>query len=69
MPPEMHDYSHNESDPKLDIWAMGIMLYVMLMGRFPFEGDSKQDLKKAILERPVEILWSEAVSAPCRDLI
>jgi serine/threonine protein kinase len=25
---------------KADVWAMGVLLCVMLIGKFPFEGDS-----------------------------
>ena len=25
---------------KADVWAMGVMLCVMLIGKFPFDGDS-----------------------------
>jgi serine/threonine-protein kinase SRK2 len=46
MPPELHFGHNNYSDPALDIWAIGIMLYLMLYGVFPFDGRSEEDLKK-----------------------
>lgn len=43
MAPEItrkHDY---EGRP-VDIWALGVLLYVMLTGEFPFRGTNEQDL-------------------------
>ena len=39
-----------EYDGKLaDVWSLGILAYVMLVGRFPFNGASRQELSRAIL--------------------
>lgn len=43
MAPELvkkHDY---EGKP-VDMWALGVLLYVMLTGTFPFRGISETDL-------------------------
>ena len=31
-----------ESDPKIDVWSMGVMLYAMIMGRYPFEARNEE---------------------------
>eukprot|EP00955_Chlamydomonas_euryale_P023171 244132-Chlamydomonas_euryale.AAC.18 len=49
---------------KADVWAMGVLLCVMLIGKFPFEGDSVsamgvQDPMKKIWLQQNKALWNE----------
>jgi non-specific serine/threonine protein kinase len=41
-----------EIDERTDIWSFGIMLYVMLAGRLPFESNNTAGLINAILNEP-----------------
>lgn len=34
----------------VDIWAMGVLLYFMLVGVTPFRGETVHDLKKNVLD-------------------
>ncbi len=34
----------------VDIWALGILLFAMLFGQFPFRGQNDKDLYKKILK-------------------
>lgn len=37
MAPELLQ-GDNASDPKIDIWSLGIMMYSMIIGEYPFGG-------------------------------
>ncbi len=36
------------ADPAADIWAMGIILYMVLFNKYPFEGDGETLTKNII---------------------
>ena len=43
-----------ESDPKIDVWSLGIMMYAMLLGEYPFHSDqSKDHLRKMIIKKDI----------------
>jgi len=56
---------------KIDTWAAGVLLYVLLSGRLPFSGETDVDLFKAIIE--TELVWKkpqfDTVSNEAKDLI
>ncbi|XP_042548339.1 sperm motility kinase 2A-like [Dipodomys spectabilis] len=48
-PPEM--FLHKMYDGyKVDIWILGVLLYVMTTGKFPFEGKKFADIRAQVLE-------------------
>ena len=65
MAPEM--LFENEYDEKIDVWALGILLYEMLHGVAPFKGQSAADVKEKMIVGSYTI--SSHLSSECRDLI
>jgi serine/threonine protein kinase/tetratricopeptide (TPR) repeat protein len=51
-------------DPKVDIWAFGVLLFEMLAGRRPFEADNTAALLAAILMEPVPDLAALRPNVP-----
>jgi TOMM system kinase/cyclase fusion protein len=49
MSPEQ--WKGEPQDARTDIWAAGVMLFEMLVGRPPFPGDSLVDVRKLVLSR------------------
>jgi len=57
--------------PPVDMWAVGVLLYILLSGRLPFSGDEDDELFRNILE--AKIVWKspqfDTVSDDAKDLI
>lgn len=56
---------------KIDTWACGVLLYVLLSGRLPFSGETDPELFNAIMA--AELVWKkpqfDKVSTQAKDLI
>ncbi len=58
-------------DARADIWSFGVVLFEMLAGQLPFDGDSPVEIIYAIQNLPVpEVTWyRKDTPAPLADLI
>jgi len=65
MAPEM--LSEEEYDYRVDIWAMGVLLYEMLVGELPFYGADDSELETQILTGPIKL--PGFLSSEAKDLI
>ncbi|OHT16669.1 CAMK family protein kinase [Tritrichomonas foetus] len=54
---------------KTDIWSLGILLYLMSTGRFPFEDTNTQNLYKKIISHDVEFPEEPILNSSLKDLI
>jgi serine/threonine-protein kinase len=64
--------SGNDRDPRVDIWAAGVILYKCIAGRFPFNGASLESLLYNITKSPPPdplAVEQEGVSDSLRTLV
>ena len=48
MAPETLTGALKDIGPNIDVWAMGVILFTLVTGDFPFFGETSQDTVKAI---------------------
>lgn len=68
MAPEILLGRHG-SDPKIDVWSMGVLLYSMIMGHYPFDTKNKEDketLKHLIIEKEIRLPRKDQSPKPRR---
>ena len=66
MPPEMCEPGPVEYK-KADIWAVGVVLYCMVVGNVPFRGKDNLEIYNNIKQQPIELPGH--LSAPLRGLL
>ncbi len=63
MPPEQMR-SARTTDPRADVWALGVVLYEALTGRWPYEADSLADLCVKVVNEPPRRIDSVRLDLP-----
>ncbi len=69
LPPEIASGEEYGSNRKLDIWALGIILYRMVEGVYPFEGKNTKEIIMSILKSKLEFNKKIKISYPLKTLI
>ena len=69
IPPEVASGTNFSSSSKIDIWALGIILYYMLFGILPFEGKNDIDISKKIIKDDFQIPVNIPITKACYDLL
>ena len=69
LPPEIASGEEYGSNRKLDTWALGIILYRMVEGVYPFEGKNTKEIILNIIKGKLEFNKKIKISYPLRTLI
>ena len=69
LPPEIVSGKDYASNTKLDIWSLGIILFRMIEGYYPFGGKNEKDIVQKILYSPLEFNKKIKISIKCKKLI
>jgi serine/threonine protein kinase len=67
--PEMASDHNSMAAPPMDVWTIGIMLYLMMFGVFPFKDDQNGSLEEHVVKCNVKIPKDATVSPQCVDFM
>jgi serine/threonine protein kinase len=67
--PEMASSNQSSAEPAMDVWTLGVMLYLMKFGSFPFKDDKNGSIEENVMNRSVEFPSDVWISPECCDFI
>ena len=67
MAPEI--FKENGYSFEVDVWAIGIIIYQLILGEVPFYGNDKKEIRKKIREVDYEFPENAIISNAAKDLI
>jgi serine/threonine protein kinase len=72
MAPEVLSGKNTSADPAIDIFSLGVILFSLVVGHLPFEGDDnmiKQNIKAGVFDFPAETSLTKDVIDLIRQLL
>ena len=69
MAPEIVNKNYPEHSFEVDIWSLGIIIFVLLIGKFPFEAENTEKLYQQIRYYPFKFTNNNQISKAAEDLI
>jgi len=58
-----------ETNPAIDVWAIGVMFYTLLFGMLPFHSSVEKDLVKMIKNDNVKFPRDTPITNECKEVI
>lgn len=69
MAPEIWTRKSIAHGPKVDIWAVGIITYILLCGNHPIRAHSVEDLKAKVCVDRLDLAFNDGVTEQAQDFI
>lgn len=68
-PPELISEGAFKADPSFDVWSLGVLLFKLVFGEYPFNAQDLKEVKKLIVEGKFKFPTGVEVSAICKTAI